>query len=88
VETPADVDKLMSLTNDSVGLLFDAGHITFAGGDPLVVLTERDAATVGDLAAKVPDTTRRWFTSFGSCSVLEPLEDLVNLGLIDAELLG
>lgn len=38
VETPADVDKLMSLTNDSVGLLFDAGHITFAGGDPLVVL--------------------------------------------------
>jgi len=38
VETPADVDKLMSLTDDSVGLLFDAGHITFAGGDPLVVL--------------------------------------------------
>jgi inosose dehydratase len=38
VETPADVDKLMSLTNDSVGLLFDAGHITFAGSDPLVVL--------------------------------------------------
>ncbi|KQR86032.1 myo-inosose-2 dehydratase [Burkholderia sp. Leaf177] len=38
VETPGDVDKLMSLTHDSVGLLFDAGHITFAGGDPLVML--------------------------------------------------
>jgi inosose dehydratase len=38
VETPADVDRLMSLTNDAVGLLFDAGHITFAGGDPLTVL--------------------------------------------------
>lgn len=38
VETPSDVDKLMSLTGDSVGLLFDAGHITFAGGDPLAVL--------------------------------------------------
>jgi inosose dehydratase len=38
VETPADVDRLMSLTTDAVGLLFDAGHITFAGGDPLVVL--------------------------------------------------
>jgi hypothetical protein len=27
---------------------------------------------------------RRWFTSFGSCSVDEPLDDLVGLGLIDA----
>jgi hypothetical protein len=25
---------------------------------------------------------RRWFTSFGSCSVLEPLDDLVDLGLL------
>lgn len=38
VETPADVDRLMSLTSTDVGLLFDAGHITFAGGDPLVML--------------------------------------------------
>lgn len=38
VETPADVDRLMSLTGDAVGLLFDAGHITFAGGDPVSVL--------------------------------------------------
>jgi len=65
-----------------------ATEASLAGGDPLGVLTERDATTVADLAAKVPDTTRRWFTSFGSCSVLEPLEDLVNLGLVDAELLG
>jgi inosose dehydratase len=33
-----DVDRLMSLTGDAVGLLFDAGHITFAGGDPASVL--------------------------------------------------
>ncbi|WP_133648247.1 myo-inosose-2 dehydratase [Paraburkholderia flava] len=38
VETPADVDRLMAKTSDAVGLLFDAGHITFAGGDPLDVL--------------------------------------------------
>ena len=38
VETPADVDNLMSRTSDAVGLLFDAGHITFAGGDPVAVL--------------------------------------------------
>lgn len=38
VETPADVDKLMALTGPEVGLLFDSGHIAFAGGDPLAVL--------------------------------------------------
>jgi hypothetical protein len=27
--------------------------------------------------------TRRWFTSFGSCSVIEPLEDLIDLGLVE-----
>ena len=38
VESPADVDNLMSRTSDAVGLLFDAGHVTFAGGDPVAVL--------------------------------------------------
>jgi hypothetical protein len=28
--------------------------------------------------------TRRWFTSFGSCSVAEPLDDLIALGLVEA----
>ncbi len=27
--------------------------------------------------------TRNWFTSFGSCSVIEPLEDLIDLGLLE-----
>ena len=27
---------------------------------------------------------RRWFTSYGSCSVSEPLDELVGLGLIEA----
>jgi inosose dehydratase len=31
VETPADVDRLMELVGDEVGLLFDSGHMTFAG---------------------------------------------------------
>jgi inosose dehydratase len=38
VETPADVDRLMAATSDAVGLLFDAGHITFAGGDAVAEL--------------------------------------------------
>jgi inosose dehydratase len=40
VETPADVERLMSLTSAAVGLLFDAGHIAFAGGDPLTFLDQ------------------------------------------------
>jgi len=40
VETPFDIERLMSLTGHEVGLLFDSGHIMFAGGDPLVVLKQ------------------------------------------------
>ena len=38
VEAPADVDKLMQVTGDDVGLLFDSGHMTFAGGDAVTML--------------------------------------------------
>jgi inosose dehydratase len=45
VETPDDVDRLMAHAGDEVGLLFDSGHIKFAGGDAVAVL-ERHAARV------------------------------------------
>ena len=38
VETPEDVDRLMPLVGDEVGLLFDSGHMTFAGGDAVAML--------------------------------------------------
>jgi inosose dehydratase len=38
VQSPEDVDKLMSVTGGDVGLLFDTGHITFGGGDAVNVL--------------------------------------------------
>ena len=38
VETPSDVDRLMEATGDEVGLLFDSGHMTFAGGDAVAML--------------------------------------------------
>ena len=41
VESPADVDKLMSLTDANVGLLFDTGHAYFGG-----------ASSPGELLAK------------------------------------
>ena len=35
VETPAEIEKLMSLTDPgSLGLVFDCGHYRFGGGDP------------------------------------------------------
>ena len=39
-------------------------------------------ARVDEVGADGLASARRWFTSFGSCSVLEPLEDLVDLGLL------
>jgi hypothetical protein len=45
----------------------------------VATLEERDGAA---LAAADLSGARRWFTSFGSCSVEEPLEDLRTLGLV------
>jgi hypothetical protein len=52
----------------------------------VAVLEDRDAASVLDRWHEAgPDalvSARRWFTSFGSCSVTEPVEDLAALGLL------
>jgi hypothetical protein len=51
-----------------------------ARDEVVATLEERsfDALDVGEL-----DRARRWFTSFGSCSVSEPLDDLITLGLLE-----
>lgn len=41
------------------------------------------AATLNDLRPEQVAGVRRWFASYGSCSVAEPLADLVALGLIE-----
>ncbi len=50
------------------------------------LLAERDPTplvqTVGSWPTDRPPPARRWFTSFGSCSVTEPVDDLVALGLL------
>jgi inosose dehydratase len=38
VEDEHDIDRLMAATGRAVGLLFDSGHLVFAGADPLRVL--------------------------------------------------
>lgn len=61
-------------------LAFDGASLD----DVVDVLEERTPATVVEAAAEVDLAgARRWFTSFGSCSVSEPLEDLLALGLLE-----
>ena len=38
IETEGDIERLMAATGDAVGLLFDTGHLAFAGADIMRVL--------------------------------------------------
>jgi hypothetical protein len=61
-----------------------------AGPDEVsATLDERDGAALA-AAAREADLAgaRRWFTSFGSCSVSDPLADLIALGLLAAPAAG
>ena len=52
--------------------------------DPVADLEERDPQALLGRAAEVDlAKARRWFTSIGSCSILEPLTDLTALGLME-----
>lgn len=51
IETAAEVDRLLSATPDSVGLLLDTGHLAYAGADPAAV-ARRWAHRVNHVHAK------------------------------------
>jgi hypothetical protein len=57
--------------------LWDGG----SAAEATEALEQRDGAV---LAATDLSAARRWFTSFGSCSVTDPLDDLIGLGLLEA----
>lgn len=40
IEDQHDIDRLMAATNNKVGLLFDSGHLVFAGVDPMTILAK------------------------------------------------
>ena len=68
-------------------LLATRATLDSAGIDEVAAVLERhDPAEVTAAVREVGDSglesARRWFTSFGSCSVLEPVEDLVDLDLL------
>lgn len=46
VETEDELDRLMAATGEALGLLFDAGHMAFAGGDPLRVVDKHHARII------------------------------------------
>lgn len=73
-------------------LLATRATLDSAGIDDVAELLEhQDPAEVAAAVREVGDpgleSARRWFTSFGSCSVHEPLQDLVDLDLLPAHLL-
>jgi hypothetical protein len=65
-----------------------ATRVAFDGGSRDEVAQVLDDHYANDLVAMARQSdlvgARRWFTSYGSCSVAEPLEDLIGLGLLEA----
>ncbi len=64
-----------------------ATRAAFDGGSADEVARVLDDHYANDLVAMARQSdlegARRWFTSYGSCSVTEPLEELVGLGLLE-----
>jgi inosose dehydratase len=46
VQSEADIDRLIAVTGEAAGLLFDTGHCLFAGGDPAALLQRHIARVV------------------------------------------
>jgi hypothetical protein len=66
-------------------MLFDGATVD----EGVVVLEQRDRAILAEAARHLDLAgARRWFTSFGSCSVSEPWADLRELGLIGGSFHG
>jgi hypothetical protein len=68
-------------------LLATRASLDGAGLDDMAaLLDERDgkslAAKASDLSDQQAESTRRWFTSYGSCSITEPYDDLKTLDLL------
>jgi hypothetical protein len=76
-------DPVTGFTHHGFLNVLRATRASLDGDDPSEVLAEDSAASLLDaFEAEEAARTRRWFTGFGSCSVLEPHDDLVELGLL------
>jgi hypothetical protein len=65
-----------------------ATRLAFDGASRREVARVLDDRDTDELVATARDVdlagARRWFTSYGSCSVSDPLEELIGLGLLEA----
>jgi hypothetical protein len=76
-------DPETNLTHHGFLNVLRATRAALDGDDPSDVLAEETTATLLEcFDADQAASTRRWFTGFGSCSILEPHDDLVELGLV------
>jgi len=76
-------DPATDLTHHGFLNVLRATRAALDGDDPSDVLAEESAAVLLEgFDADEAERTRRWFTGFGSCSMLDPHEDLVELGLL------
>ncbi len=68
IEDEHDIDRLMAATGPAVGLLFDSGHLVFAGVDPLQILekhgTRINHVHTKDVRAPVMQSLKRDHDSF------------------------
>ena len=87
-ESPQDLATLMTLTTSNVGLLFDTGHITFAGGNALAELTKHVSRVVHvhckDVRESVMQKAHNNDQSFLN-SVLDGVFTVPGDGMIDFE---
>ena len=87
-ESTQDLDTLMKLTTPNVGLLFDTGHITFAGGNALTELKKHVGRVVHvhckDVRKNVMLKARNNDQSFLN-SVLDGVFTVPGDGMIDFE---
>lgn len=90
VETDEEVDRLMEVTRESVGLLFDTGHCLFAGGDPDALLRRHLDRVVHfhckDVRRPVLDEARRQDMSFMD-AVMKGIFTVPGDGSVDFEAL-
>lgn len=70
----------------NVALATRAGLDGADEGALIEILADRDTDRIATAVRAIDDpsaaSTRRWFTSFGSCSVSDPLEDLLRLRIL------
>jgi len=93
-ETPfkctAGLHHAVALTDPETGFehhgflnVLVATRTALDGGSAVDVLTSREGSALAAATRELPVSTRTWFTSFGSCSITGPVDDLVALGLLE-----